>query len=901
MDNEKESVTNIEDDNDSKKKSSKKNLVNLLMGAIKGNKKDLLLLKAKLIIYGVLAAIVAFAIIVETVAEEASAASTYMIEETLTASTSTETATMYKDTGSLILATDEELATISDNYLAELEITNTSFHEALSTKYSGAKPKTVALKVKHIASGANSDATEELKNIEGQEKTATSGATSSEDERTIYEHILRTEKYNFNNVTWRSFVKNASSGVKESTVAYVVDDKSKLIYPNDHSGATNANDLTLEFFINRLRPYLQIWNIPFDVALGTLDAQANSSLNTDFAYEIITSAYHELVMDRYKLENLERKTNYLIYDKTTTTTTTTRTCAKYESSSSETKVTKKAGETCTEAEYEAGLCKDAVREVNCTDTFRLTYVYGCKPGDYKTKINCNDYPTAPGCTYGTLINDKKTTTTKGTTTTYCMDTVGAPEDKVEKDIRESKVGGTKDTDTLKYDWQYVISMAKMLDKVISNEYTFEPYYEYTLDNYNSFISKKDGYDKMTVEEFRESEQTNSYADQFTSEDADYNVTEEPVTDSTNSAWNKDKVVTSIPSGWTKVANTEESKTVNKVTQVTKEGKEYTDTYNWSDTLKYKESKSGIYSLDSVQDVVGEELTDKETEYYTDIFAEKELNLIDLMNAEKDLYNNYTETPYSDKIGIHKNELTMSYSILEKNLKKLATEHPLNGIMYGDSFDIISGLNLGNIAAAGGVNAALVASAESYLGNSLADMESQDVFGIFFQNHWCAMFVSHNLRTVEKALNIQIPIPTYTSCTTFWKGHRYKVGFFDVKEWVDANPDALCRNTNPENIAPLSSIQPGDIILFSYPNSNEYGIRHHTAIVKEVIKDESGNVIDVVTIDGNIGGGYNVSKVTELHYSSSNGNLIKVASFISLSTVLQEYEITGTWGETINGE
>ena len=822
-----------------------------IKGAIKGNVKDIFIMKTKLTIYVIIGIMVFFALIVEGDAEDTSATSSSSIGSVYSSGTAPASPSnptkpgadttevtidisevskeLYENTGSLLLATDAEIEGMKNTFLTSIENSRPGYYEALSTVYSGKTSNTVANKVVNITTNFNANETTEVPKVTNS-VVKVAGAASASDEKTIYEHILSTEKYNFNNIIWRSFQKSGG-GLTSSNVKLRVDSDSKLIYPESDPGATNNDKLDLDFYISRVRPYLQSWYIPFDMAIGTIDSQAYKSLNADFAYEIITSAYHEIVFDRYKIENLDRTTNYLVYDQTTTTSVTIRTCATYE-------VPLAGG-------------RRTVQKKLCTD---------------KTENSI---------------------TTK-------------------KDIRQKAVSAP---DKSSYSWTYLISMAKMFDKVISTEYEFTPYYEYSTDNYNNYIEKKGAYKDITVEEYRESERTNSRADSFTTEDKDYN--DEIIRTLINkSDWNENYYRASLPDG-AKMIDEPESKIIRRVQTTVRNGKEYTDKYSWTDTLKFSGTSSGIYNIDSVKNVTDDDLSSKDQKYYNDIYQEQELNLIDLMNADNEIYERYLEREYRNKdttnIGINKASLDISYNVLKEDLTDLAEAYPLSGLRYGSSLDILEGLYLGNIAAAGGVNEAMVMAAESHLGYTLADMMAIDKYGIFGKGHWCAMYVSYCMRLIEEQMGIEIPIPTYYSCTEFWKANHLKPGYFDVKEWVEVHQHTSERcnkiGENDNNIAPLASIQPGDIIFFCWEkNSDSQNWRDHTAIVKSVEKDASGNVISVTTLDGNTGGtdtadSYEYSSVNEKTKVAGGGiytGLSSIASFVSVSTVLAEAEKGNVW-------
>jgi len=108
-----------------------------IVNAVKGDAKSIFLLKAELIKYAVLAAVVVlvfFALIIEGNAEETSAESIRAASDVYANSTSTS-AEMYNSTGSLILATDSELEEIKNKYLEKQKKTNESYFNALSTEY----------------------------------------------------------------------------------------------------------------------------------------------------------------------------------------------------------------------------------------------------------------------------------------------------------------------------------------------------------------------------------------------------------------------------------------------------------------------------------------------------------------------------------------------------------------------------------------------------------------------------------------------------------------------------------------------------------------------------------------------------------------------------------------------
>lgn len=722
-------------------------LFDTIKGMTKGDMKSIFVFKAKMIkmaILGGLTVLVFFALIIEGDAENTSKVAAQSVNSAFENST-TDGANTFNTTGSLIFAKESELEKINTDFMDEIDTKNESYYNALMTEYSGKSSASVANRVIHITTNYDSGETAELDKV-ANNVTKVSGAVSPSDKRTIFQHILRAEKYNFNNIIWRSYVKSGS-GVKAANMSFQVDSNTKLKYPASDSKDTDNASHDLNFFVNKTRSYLQSWYIPFDLMVGTTDAQSGENLNTKFAYEIMTTAYHEIVLDRYKIETLTRTTNYRVYDQTTTTTTKTRSCGKYEIKT--TSVSKAKGEACTDAEYALGLCEGVKLTLTkkCTDTDYKNGTNGCKKSyevrvgnrgnvatrtctddDYKTnKHKCKKEYTIlcaddwqEGCTYGILSAD--ITEDETTEKTLCTDVETTTTD-VEKDVRES-VSVSKDADNLKYRWDYVISKAKMFDNVISNDYEFEAFYNYSTTNYDNYINKKGSYKNMTSDSFKTSEESKSKADSYSHTIEDYYDKQEstPVSDT----WNSSNVVVSIPSNATLKGNIT-SKVVNKEEIIIKDGEEYEDVYVWNDKLNFKETKSGIYNMESVTDVTGNDLSGSDINYYQDLYVGKEINIIDLMNSDKDIYTNYLSSEdiskTTDNIGIRKSALDISYNVLEKDLKEVLEKYPMNGLKYGSSlgldtssFATLSGLSFGdvqNIAAGNmeGMNVAYPLAAE----------------------------------------------------------------------------------------------------------------------------------------------------------------------------------------------
>ena len=843
-----------------------------IKGALQGNKKDLFVLKVKGTLIAILGALAIFVILIEGIAEETSTdvvrAADTVYEK---ASKDSESAKLYTEKGSLLLSTEKELDEIAKIFNEKLERQNEAYYDALQKKYFGGKPETVANKVKNITVNYDSNEVAEIPVVTG--KPSSKGTNSSES-RTILEHILRAEKYNFNNVIWNTY----KVGKLQGSTSLVKDKDSGLVYPAQDSNAVGDSDHDLGFFVSMLLPYVQSWYIPFDLMIGTEDAQKNSNLNTDFAYSIINNAYHEIVMDRYQMRSKQVTANYIVYDKTTTVNEVVRTCKKYRVSSIVTN-SSEVGQICDKDDYTAGLCED-VTEIPNNITGEMEQC-----ADLPAHIQDNT-----ACKYGV-----KKAQVSNTYQTYCVDTEVPATPKTIYDLREEV---KKPVEKIPYSWTYVVSSAKVFDSAIYNKYTFTPYYSYDYKaklkafyKAQSASEKKVSYEKL-VEEFAESEKKKSKADTYRHKADEYSETDNfaPGDFDISGVKNSNYIyVKEFPKGYTLVQSYDPI-TVKRSTKVEKVGKQYTDYYEWNDKLDYQfdDSKKGIYNTNSVKDITGDDLSQSDNEYYSEIYKDQEINLIDLLNSNQEIYKNFLsstdQNTQTTNIGIRRNFLDISYNVLRKDLSNVYAK---GSLLYGTSLGITgASLLSGAMIVAGQESASIVSLAESFAdkGIGLSYFLNNNKNGIFTSSHWCAMFVSYCVRTVEEQTGTPIPMKTFWGCTTFRRESLAAdmIGFYDVI----GNRSSLT-TTDPKHLAPLERLQPGDVILRSYTHGADW--RDHTAIVKSVEKNAEGKVTTVVTIDGNYGGSgndsafWNSSSVKTTRITGSQ--LTSIASFVSIPEVI----------------
>ena len=126
--------------------------------------------------------------------------------------------------------------------------------------------------------------------------------------RTLYEHIQRTEKYNFNQVIWKEFTHDVSDKLLEKEERTDLG----LLVPK------NTDDETLVTILDTTAPYLLTNDIPLGMLSGTYGV-ANSSLKdtstaTEFVYQLLKESLTKMTVHKYVLKSLKYNTAYEEYD-----------------------------------------------------------------------------------------------------------------------------------------------------------------------------------------------------------------------------------------------------------------------------------------------------------------------------------------------------------------------------------------------------------------------------------------------------------------------------------------------------------------------------------------------------------------------------------------------------------
>lgn len=182
---------------------------------------------------------------------------------------SAEAKTAYEQTGSLLYLTEEDIKTISNEYLKGLQRSNNSLFEEVS-KAGVIGDHTISLI--SYADGFN------ISNA--------------------YEFMLNAEKLNFNRVTWK---KHNRETEEIEDLETDVDEDTNLIYPVNEEDTTKD----IKYFMNIIAPYLQSYVIPSAMVSG-VDTKANTTNVANFAFQIIDQAYHDITVLQYTLQTAKR-------------------------------------------------------------------------------------------------------------------------------------------------------------------------------------------------------------------------------------------------------------------------------------------------------------------------------------------------------------------------------------------------------------------------------------------------------------------------------------------------------------------------------------------------------------------------------------------------------------------
>lgn len=268
-------------------KKALKNVGDAFKQGLKGLWKALPL-KGKLIVAGILIFILFCACVIITFTNDATAASNTAITsyfESLTEES--EGGNYYKKTGSLLLLSDEEIKKIAELYFDDIKYTNAALYNLMNENYKNGDKDNSGVKLH-----GNAIALKEKKNL--------------------YEHLLNSERYNFNKIKWVKYTRSKEDGQPDMQV----DSKTRLQYPKDDK------ETTLETFANMVQPYLQHYTIPYSMYVGLVtdgrikgtDDETEDDESKQFAYEMLKSTYHDIQVNQYNIKSHTEVTEQTLYD-----------------------------------------------------------------------------------------------------------------------------------------------------------------------------------------------------------------------------------------------------------------------------------------------------------------------------------------------------------------------------------------------------------------------------------------------------------------------------------------------------------------------------------------------------------------------------------------------------------
>lgn len=126
--------------------------------------------------------------------------------------------------------------------------------------------------------------------------------------RELYEHILRTEKYNFNQIVWKEYSHDADGTLinkeKNTDLGLLVPEK--------------TDEDTLVTILDTTAPYLLTNDIPLGMLSGTYNLSTSNnyqnSVAAKFTYEILKESLTKLIVNKYVVESIKFNTSYDDYD-----------------------------------------------------------------------------------------------------------------------------------------------------------------------------------------------------------------------------------------------------------------------------------------------------------------------------------------------------------------------------------------------------------------------------------------------------------------------------------------------------------------------------------------------------------------------------------------------------------
>lgn len=231
--------------------------------------------KTKLIILGIVIFIIFIIVIIVAVAEAASSSAV------ATREAGVESLGINENSSEM----DKNALKLYENYDSLIGFTNeqlNKIYQTLKDNENSRNKYLVSSGGKEIGSGNN------LYSVDGK--------------KTLYEHIQRTEKYNFNNILWKEYSHNVDG--QEMSTENREDLGLKV--------PTGVDDKTLMTLMETTSPYLLTNDIPLGMLCGLVAYSTTSiddpSTSEKLTYEIIKEAQTKLTVNKYVLQSVKKNT-----------------------------------------------------------------------------------------------------------------------------------------------------------------------------------------------------------------------------------------------------------------------------------------------------------------------------------------------------------------------------------------------------------------------------------------------------------------------------------------------------------------------------------------------------------------------------------------------------------------
>lgn len=174
---------------------------------------------------------------------------------------------IFDETGSLVMATNEDIENISNEYLDSLiNRSNALYSSIINEGYVGSH------KISSIEYAKDFDI------------------------NNAYEFMLNAERLNFNKIIWKEITREKES----KDIQLIQDEDTKLNYPDN-----DEDEKELEDFTRMVIPYLQSYLIPTSMVSGASVINAEENLG-NLAYQIVDKGYHNIQINQYTVQNVTK-------------------------------------------------------------------------------------------------------------------------------------------------------------------------------------------------------------------------------------------------------------------------------------------------------------------------------------------------------------------------------------------------------------------------------------------------------------------------------------------------------------------------------------------------------------------------------------------------------------------